>query len=108
MKSAASSCLARSLSVVPSTIHSPFVPASRGMYFCAVVLGVSLHRLWCCASAFSSKCMSSFSSFRRVFMFKFPSKLVLWACSSVRTTKSCSTWLVLRELWLSLDRAPAS
>jgi hypothetical protein len=33
VKSAVSSCLARSLSVVPSTIHSPLVPASRCRYF---------------------------------------------------------------------------
>jgi hypothetical protein len=31
-----------------------------------------------------------------------------WASSSVRITKSFFTWLVLCELWLSLDRAPAS
>ena len=36
VKSAVSSCLARWLSVVPSTIHSPFVPASRCRYFWVV------------------------------------------------------------------------
>lgn len=36
MKSSVSSCLARSLFVVPSTIHSPDVPASKCMYFCVV------------------------------------------------------------------------
>lgn len=41
VKSCARSCLARSLSVVPSTIHSPLVPASRCMYFCVVS-----SRLW--------------------------------------------------------------
>ena len=38
VKSAVKSCLARSLSVVPSTIHSPFqFSASRCMYFCVVL-----------------------------------------------------------------------
>jgi hypothetical protein len=36
VKSSVRSCLARSLSVVPSTIHSPFVPASRCRYFWVV------------------------------------------------------------------------
>ena len=36
LKSASSSCLARSLSVVPSTIHSPLVNPSRCRYFWVV------------------------------------------------------------------------
>ena len=34
--------------------------------------------------------------------------LVVWAGSSARITKSLFMWLVVGELWLSLDRAPAS
>lgn len=36
VKSSLSSCFARSLSFVPSTIHSPFWSASRWKYFCVV------------------------------------------------------------------------
>ena len=38
VKSASRSCLARSLFVVPSTIHSPVSKLSRCMCFCVVLL----------------------------------------------------------------------
>ena len=38
VKSASGSCLARSLFVVPSTIHSPVSKLSRCMCFCVVLL----------------------------------------------------------------------
>jgi hypothetical protein len=49
---------------------------------------------------FPSRCRSKASILGSCWMY--------WAGSSVRIAESVSMWLVVGEMWLGLDRAPAS
>lgn len=73
-----------------------------------------------CRSALSARALSALAIAVSVFLLlPFPSRCkskvcifgiccISWAGSSARITESVSMWLIVGELWLGLNRAPAS